>query len=105
MLHISAVMTTRSVLLQTFCRKFLWHSLMLWPEDMPSAAVIAAGCEDDLVPARMVAQHLQAAQSGAVVMLHPTAGHGGFLVDSTFQDQLVRHIGRLLRNGSCHKQS
>ena len=82
--------------MQTFCRKFLWHSLMLWPEDLPRRAVITAACQDDLVPATMVAAQLQAARSSAVLMLHPTAGHGGFLLDGAFQAQLVREMCSLL---------
>ena len=78
--------------MQTFCRKFLWHSLMLWPEDLPARTVIAASCNDDLVPAEMVSRQLRAAKSSAIMMLHPTACHGGFLVDSEFQGQLIDHV-------------
>ena len=46
------------MLLQTFCRKFQWHELMLWPEDMPPHALVCLSHNDDLVPSAMVAKHI-----------------------------------------------
>ena len=40
---------------ETFCRRFLWHELMLWPDDMPAATVVALSHDDDLVPRRVAA--------------------------------------------------
>lgn len=45
-------------LAQTFCRKFQWHELMLWPEDMPPHALVCLSHNDDLVPSAMVAKHI-----------------------------------------------
>lgn len=81
---------------QTFCRKFLWHSLMLWPEDLPERAVILASCNDDLVPAELVQKQLKKAGSSAIMMLHPTHCHGGFLIDPVFQGELLGHISDLI---------
>ena len=47
-----------NVVLQTFCRKFQWHELMLWPEDMPPHALVCLSHNDDLVPSPMVAKHI-----------------------------------------------
>ncbi len=59
---------------------------MLWPDDMPKdATVIVLSAHDDLVPVGLVRKQLEAAGSSARVLLHPTAGHGGFLVDLPFQ--------------------
>ena len=69
---------------------------MLWPEDLPQRALIAAACQDDLVPAEMVARQLHLAQHSAVVMLHPTACHGGFLLDAEFQARLVSNIRNMM---------
>ena len=44
--------------LQTFCRRFQWHELMLWPEDMPPHALVCLSHNDDLVPSPMVAKHI-----------------------------------------------
>lgn len=65
---------------------------MLWPEDMPAdKTLIVLSAHDDLVPVALVARQLEAADAEEVggprarVLLHPTAGHGGFLVDAPFQ--------------------
>lgn len=69
---------------------------MLWPEDMPAKAVLSLSAYDDLVPATLVMAHLEATQSPADVLFHPTAGHGGIFLDAAHQQQLVSHIQRLL---------
>lgn len=58
---------------------------MLWPEDMPKDTLIALSQHDDLVPVGLVKRQLEAANSKARVLLHPTASHGGFLLDVPFQ--------------------
>lgn len=68
----------------------MWHELMLWPEDMPAHALVVLSHEDDLVPAPLVAKHIEQSHSRALVMYHPTAGHGGFLADFPFQQQMVQ---------------
>lgn len=75
---------------QTFCRKFRWHELILWPEDMPAHALVALSDKDDLVPSSLVAKHISDTHPTATVMYHPTAGHGGFLIDLPWQRSLVQ---------------
>ena len=65
---------------------------MLWPEDMPRGrTLVVLSAHDDLVPVELVSRQLEAAAEAdggrprARVLLHPTAGHGGFLVDQPFQ--------------------
>ena len=41
-------------------------------------------------------KQLQAAKSSARVFVHPTAGHGGFLTDFAFQDQMIGELRLLL---------
>ena len=77
-------------MVQTFCRKFLWHELMLWPCDMPAHALVVLSHNDDLVPSPLVAAQLAQQHANATVLYHPTAGHGGFLVDLPFQRQMVQ---------------
>ena len=89
------------LVLQTFCRKFLWHELMLWPCDMPAHALVVLSHNDDLVPSPLVAAQLAQQHANATVLYHPTAGHGGFLVDLPFQRQMVqvrRAAGPVLRS-------
>lgn len=63
---------------------------MLWPQDMPAHALVALSEKDDLVPAPLVAKHILDAHATASVMYHPTAGHGGFLIDLPWQRRLVQ---------------
>ena len=56
---------------ETFCRRFLWHELMLWPDDMPSRTVVALSHDDDLVPSPLVAAHLAHASPSTRVLYHP----------------------------------
>jgi hypothetical protein len=63
---------------------------MLWPEDMPPHALVILSDADDLVPSPLVAKHISDAHTTATVMYHPTAGHGGFLVDLPWQRQMVQ---------------
>ena len=71
---------------------------MLWPEDMPPHALVILSDADDLVPSPLVAKHISDAHTTATVMYHPTAGHGGFLVDLPWQRQMVQVGGRSLRH-------
>ena len=47
------------VLLQSFCRKFVWHRECLWPEELPAACMLVLAAEDDLVPSKLVREMLQ----------------------------------------------
>lgn len=83
------------VVMQTFCRKFCWHSLMLWPEDMPQATTVSLSANDDLVPRDLVVAQLEASPLPAKVMVHPTAGHGGYLLDQQYQESLIVEVQRM----------
>ena len=78
--------------MQTFCRQFLWHELMLWPEDMPAKSLISCSAYDDLVPSKLVGAHLKATNSPAKFMLHPTAAHGGIFLDAPYQRRIINQI-------------
>ena len=81
---------------QTFCRKFLWHELILWPQDMPASTLLALSALDDLVPSQLVVGQCQQAGSAATLLLHPTAGHGGQLIDPAFLRCFVAHTAALV---------
>lgn len=83
------------MLMQTFCRKFCWHSLMLWPEDMPQTTTVSLSANDDLVPKDLVVAQLKASPLPARVMVHPTAGHGGYLLDQQYQESLITEVQRM----------
>mmetsp|Transcript_17579 Transcript_17579/g.52802 ORF Transcript_17579/g.52802 Transcript_17579/m.52802 type:complete len:1028 (-) Transcript_17579:267-3350(-) len=82
----------------SFCRSFHWHELMLWPEDMAGApSLVVLSARDDLVPFDLVRAQLAASKEcGVEVVVHPTAGHGGFLVDEAFQRRLAQNVARLV---------
>lgn len=69
---------------------------MLWPEDMPQKAVVSVSAHDDLVPAKLVADHLRCVKSPATVMTHPTAAHGGIFLDNAYQNQLLVNLKHVL---------
>ena len=81
---------------QTFCRKFLWHELILWPHDMPQRTLLALSAQDDLVPSTLVVGQCHQAASPARLLLHPTAGHGGQLMDSAFLRCFVAQTAALV---------
>ncbi len=61
--------------LQTFCRHFCWHQIMLWPQDMPAdRTLVMVSKNDDLVPGELVKKQLQTSGPGVTVWEHPTAG-------------------------------
>ena len=68
---------------------------MLWPEDMPASCTVSLSANDDLVPCELVHAQLKAATNGAKVLVHPTAGHGGYLVDHEYQTVLLREVRNL----------
>ena len=75
--------------MQTFCRHFLWHSLMLWPEDMPERTIIFLSGNDALVPAHLVVRHLEAATKSAAIRYYPNSRHGAYLLDKNYQACVV----------------
>lgn len=93
LMNIARNIATRDLLIAaSFCRNFHWHELMLWPEDMAGVkAVVALSFHDDLVPVNQVMAQMQQAES-AHVLVHPTACHGGFLLDRRFQDEVAAAV-------------
>ncbi len=39
--------------LQSFCRKLVWHRECLWPQDLPQHCLLVLEAEDDLVPSKL----------------------------------------------------
>ncbi|DBA90114.1 TPA: hypothetical protein ACH3X1_003430 [Trebouxia sp. C0004] len=80
---------------ETFCRKFCWHSVMLWPQDMPKATTVVFAQNDSLVPLDLAVAQLKASCLDVKLIVHPTATHGGFLLDHLFQLRLAGEITEL----------
>ena len=68
---------------------------MLWPEDMPKATTVSLSANDDLVPKDLVLAQLEASPLAIKIIMHPTAGHGGYLLDQQFQENLVEEVRKL----------
>jgi len=73
---------------------------MLWPEDVPAKTAIFMGMNDELLPAELIADHFRVEKSKATVMLHPTASHGNYLLDSKQRKQIVEQIHAFLVDSS-----
>jgi hypothetical protein len=77
------------VIAATFCRHFWWHTLMLWPWELPNPSVLVLSGKDSLVPSELVSKHLEGAPPHVHVLQHPDLHHGHFLVRPRWQDVIV----------------
>ena len=84
--------------MQTFCRHFQWHALMLWPDDMPEKTIVFVSGEDTLVPAQLVIRHMELAARHAAIRYHSSSRHGGYLYNKSFQDCVVSSITCFLQS-------
>lgn len=73
-LHILLIpgLTACHHLLQSFCRKFVWHRECLWPEELPEPCLLVLAAEDDLVPSKLLRQLLQSINHPCEVGAHPS---------------------------------
>lgn len=81
---------------ETFCRLFHWTEIMLWPHDLPAKSLVVVAGADDLVPAELVMAQLKMAGHPAKVLYHEDLGHGGFLMDFEFQNQIINQLQQLM---------
>lgn len=68
---------------------------MLWPEDMPAACTVSISANDNLVPFDLVRAQIKAAETSPKVIVHPTAGHGAYLLDGKYQHMLALEVKSL----------
>jgi hypothetical protein len=47
------------VISEAICRHFWWHTLMLWPDELPEGTVVSLAVDDELVPCSLVQRHLE----------------------------------------------
>lgn len=78
----------------TFCRHFFWHTLMLWPWELPDATVLVLSTRDALVPSELVKKQLENGLKGArahkVRVLEKELHHGYFLFLPKWQDTIIK---------------
>lgn len=85
------------VIAHTFCRRFHWAELMLWPEELPEKSVVILCGKDDLVPSEMVAAQLRESRHPAQVMYYDKLGHGGLLLCQKSADRALLEIEKTVR--------
>lgn len=74
---------------------------MLWPEDMPEACTVSLSAKDSLVPFDLVHAQITAAAKDIKTIVHPTAGHGAYLLDPTYQRDLAEEVKQLASRKSA----
>lgn len=97
MMDAARALASRDLLIAaSFCRNFHWHELMLWPEDMEGAkAIVVLSFNDDLVPVHQVIAQMKEVRSVELIT-HPSAGHGGFLMDQQFQGRIAAAVAHMM---------
>ncbi len=68
---------------------------MLWPQDMPKATTVVFAQNDSLVPLDLAIAQLKVSPLDVKLIVHPTATHGGFLLDHFFQLRLAGEVTEL----------
>lgn len=79
---------------ETFCRKFLWYKLILWPQEVPHGSVVALAGRDDLVPSSLVRASLP---KGVQVLYEPEGTHGECLLNFVLADRVAHAVARMLQ--------
>ena len=59
----------------TMCRKFYWHALNLWPEDIPAGAVVFVAGRDALLPSGAIVRMLEMFGRHVDLVYDPDAEH------------------------------
>ena len=77
---------------------------MLWPQDMPKATTVVFAQNDSLVPLDLAIAQMKASSLDAKLIVHPTATHGGFLLDHFFQLRLVGEIKELANSRASNAE-
>jgi len=85
------------VIAHTFCRRFHWAELMLWPEELPERSLVILSGKDDLVPSEMVAAQLRESKHPAHVLYFEKLGHGGLLLSQKSADKALIEIEKMVR--------
>jgi hypothetical protein len=71
------------------CRHFWWHTLMLWPWELPDPSVLVLSGKDSLVPSELVRAQLENAPAHVHVLERPDLYHGHFLFKPAWQAVIV----------------
>jgi pimeloyl-ACP methyl ester carboxylesterase len=93
------------IIAATFCRHFWWHTLMLWPWELPDPSVFVLSGKDDLVPSELVHKQLEGAPSHVHVLTHPDLYHGHFLFRPAWQAVIVARFKAALEEREARERA
>jgi len=97
------------IIAEAFCRRFWWHTLMLWPDELPPATILSLSHQDELVPCELVQRQLQQDMTtqadpdfvsrDRVLSVVVTPGqHGAFVMKPGLQDRLLQQYRQAIHD-------
>ncbi len=89
----SVILARELAVAETFCRKFLWYELILWPQEVPRGSIVALAGADDLVPSELVVESLN---KGVQVLYDADGTHGECLINLRCADRVANAVGRMV---------
>lgn len=97
----SIILAKELAVAETFCRKFLWYELILWPQEVPRGSIVALAGRDDLVPSELVAASLG---KGVQVLYEAEGTHGECLINLPCADRVAHAVGRMVARMQTKKR-
>lgn len=97
------------IIAEAFCRRFWWHTLMLWPDELPPVTILSLSHQDELVPCELVQRQLQrdmkpeggmnghTTEHVLEVVVSP-GEHGAFVMKPGLQDRLLKQYERAIHH-------
>lgn len=77
-LAVLKVIVTRDLIIaEAICRHFWWHTMILWPHELPPSSVLLLSVDDDLVPCSLVRRQLAAAVAADLAAAEASDGLEG----------------------------
>lgn len=83
---------------ETFCRRFFWSALTIWPQELPQNSLVVLSERDDLVASDVIQQLCSSANCPAKVLVRPGGLHGDVLLHPAWQRDVMDHITGLLNS-------
>lgn len=83
---------------ETFCRRFYWSELTLWPQQLPERSLLVLSGKDDLVAAELVEKLCTAVGKGRLLCRRDGA-HGDVLLRWQWQTAVLDAIVATVEGG------
>ncbi|MEW5297299.1 MAG: hypothetical protein WDW36_000516 [Sanguina aurantia] len=81
----------------TFCRRFYWSDVNLWPDQILDKTLVVLHGKDELIEVEKV--HALVLRHASKLLLHKDYGHADFLFHPAWCDVLVSNIAQMARAG------